>query len=143
MVVRYSKQYEDDLKKIATAMHQEAVRFCNQSLNLNKLIRIANDHYCGLYLKEGKPVGAMLGYAGNSFFGDDILGSEIGLFVFPEHRGSLAAVRLVQDFEKWCKEQGCAEINVGSSVQVATDTVEKLYNKLGFVTRGFVAYKEL
>jgi GNAT superfamily N-acetyltransferase len=143
MVIQYSEKYTQDLKDMANAMHQESVKFCDMSFDANKIVDIATHHYCGLYLIDDNPVGFMLGAKHPTFFGHDIVASELALYLKPENRGGLGAVRLVQGFIKWCKEQGCVEINVGSSVQVATETTKKLYTKLGFIERGFVAYKEL
>lgn len=143
MVVQYSDKYKQDVIDMVHAMHKESVKFCDMSLDTDKIIKIAESHYCGLYLKDGKPVGYMFGVKHPTFFGHDIVATELMLYLKPEHRGGFGAVRLIQDFEKWCKNQGCVEINVGSSVQVATETTKKLYTKLGFTERGFVAYKEL
>jgi len=143
MVVRYSSEYKSDLERLTTAMHQESVKFCDMSLDTDKLVNIAEKQYCGLYLKNNTPVGCMLGVKHQTFFGHDVVATELLLFIEPEHRGGFAAIRLAQDFEKWCKENKCVEINVGSSVQVATDTTKKLYSALGYTERGFVAYKEL
>ena len=143
MVVRYSKEYKNIFEDMANAMHQESVKFCDMSFDTNKLVEIANTHYCGLYVKDSQPVGFMLGVKHNTFFGHDVVATELMLYVKPEHRGGFAAIRLAQDFEKWCRENKCVEINVGSSVQVATDTTKKLYTSLGYTERGFVAYKEL
>lgn len=143
MVVQYSDKYKQDVIDMVQSMHKESVKFCDMSLNMDKILHLATNQYCGLYLNNGRPVGYMFGVKHPTFFGDDLVATELMLYLKPENRGGLGAIRLIQDFVKWCKDQGCVEINVGSSVQVATETTKKLYAKLGFIERGFVAYKEL
>ena len=143
MVIQYTAEHQQNYIDLCKQMHQESVKFSQMSLNADKLIDIAENHYCGLYFKDNKPVGFLIGYACPAFFSDDMCGYELALFISPEYRGGMGAVRLIKHFENWCKDKGCVEVNAGSSVQVATDTVKKLYNKLGYTERGFVAYKDL
>ena len=143
MIERYTSKYKSHLENMANAMHQESVRFCEMSFDTDKIIAIASTQYCGLYILDGEPVGYMLGAKHPNFFGHDIVATELMLYIKPENRGGLGAFRLVQDFEKWCIDNNCREINVGSSVQVATETTKKLYTSLGFIERCFVAHNEL
>lgn len=85
----------------------------------------------------------MIGVVQPMWFSDDLAGYELVLYVDPSHRGGLGAVRMIKDFEQYCLDRGCKDINVGSSVDVSTELTHGLYKSLGYKTCGFVAHKEL
>lgn len=85
----------------------------------------------------------MLGVVQQMWFSDALVGTELLVYVKPEHRGGITAMRLIKDFESYCKSRGCKEINVGSSAEISTDLVKRLYQKLGYSECGFLAHKEI
>ncbi len=87
-----------------------------------------------------------IAFAVIAFFGTEIIGfmgavkspaltsnvvtaGEIGLYVKPEHRGCLAAVRMVRRFEEWAKNE---KKIVGTSLHIDDKAVIKFYERLGY-----------
>src|SRR4051812_42628727 len=56
----------------------------------------------------GEFVGFFLGMAQNMWFSSKTkYGFDLSLYIAPKHRGGTHAVRLIREFEKFCKAQGC------------------------------------
>lgn len=70
-------------------------------------------------------------------------GCDLSLYIVPEHRGGIHAVRLIRAFEKFCKERGCVEVTLSSSAEISTELAERLYTKLGYRKCGFMARKAI
>ena len=85
----------------------------------------------------------MMGVVQPMWFSNELAGYELTLYVEPKSRGGLTAVRLIKDFESYCKERGAKDICVGSSAEISTDAAKRLYFGLGFSECGFVAHREI
>lgn len=82
--------------------------------------------------------GFMLGIASPSFYSDDVVATEICLYVMPEKRGGMQAARLIKAFVSWADEQRASEIVAGVSVGINDPVADGLYMRLGFAKRGKV-----
>jgi len=142
LIKRYTKDQKESFLRLARLMHGES-RHKKFSLNEEKLVKLIEANYCCLSYKDGLAVGMMIGVVQPMWFSDDLAGYELVLYTDPDHRGGMSAMRMVKDFESHCKKLGCKDINVGSSVDVCTDLVNKFYSALGYKTCGFVAHKEI
>lgn len=123
-------------------MHRES-RFAKFALNKDKVNGMLKSIYCSLAYKSEKPVGFMMGVVHPMWFSNELAGYELTLYVDKDHRGGLSAVRLIKDFESYCKERGAKDVCVGSSAEISTDAARRLYTGLGFSECGFVAHKEI
>lgn len=123
-------------------MHQES-RFSKFALNKEKVNMMLKSIYCSIAYKEERPVGFMMGVVQPMWFSNELAGYELVLYVDKESRGGLASVRLIKDFESYCKERGAKDICVGSSAEISTDAAKRLYFGLGFSECGFVAHREI
>ena len=79
----------------------------------------------------GEVVGGMAGYCAKSWFGPDRTASDISLFIIPEARGGMTAVRLVKAYIEWAKAHGARQIRPGVSTGAIGSAAEGLYSRLG------------
>ena len=86
---------------------------------------------------EGNIIGMMLVHITKYFFCDEKLCNDLLLYVDPAKRSSITVpIRLIRSATDWARAQGAREFCPGSSVAIASDRVEKLYNFMKFETVG-------
>lgn len=96
-------------------------------------LTLDNPAYLGLVLeREEQIVGFLWAAETEHFFGREKYACDIVFFIAPEHRGGMAAVRMVRAFEAWCRIRRVKEIHIGTSTGVATERTMKFYEKMGF-----------
>lgn len=88
--------------------------------------------------KSGEVVGGIAGYISQPFFSNDSIATDLGLFISKEHRGGLAAVKLVKAFTEWALSQNVKQIRPAISVGGDVAGVTKLYERLGYQVAGAV-----
>ena len=88
-------------------------------------------------------VGMLIAFVAPCCFSDVVQASEITWYVDPEHRGSRMAIKMLDYFEEWAKDQGAVCANLGNLDVLNGDRVARLYNSIGYrlITNTFV--KEL
>lgn len=74
----------------------------------------------------------MLGYATSLWHSDDKVSSELALYVEPEYRGGMTAIRLIKQYVKWAKERGAVMIEAGVSTELKSERTARLYEICGF-----------
>lgn len=87
--------------------------------------------------------GFFIGTLTDQFFGDDLIGIDMGVYIEPEHRGKMGAVRLIQAFESWAKENGAKEIYLSQTSGVNIDKTSAFYERLGYELSGFTSKKRI
>lgn len=68
---------------------------------------------------------------------------DFAFFVKAEHRGSTLAVRLLQEAEKWAKEQGAHDMTILHNTGINMDQASRFFNRIGYGTQGQIFSKEL
>lgn len=100
--------------------------------------------FYAFYTREGgNRCGFFIGTLADQFFGDDLIGMDMGVYIEPEHRGGMGAVRMVQAFESWAKANGAKEIYLSQSSGVDIDKTVRFYEGLGYNKAGFVTKKRI
>lgn len=118
-------------------MHGESPRFSRCEYKPEKLVAMA-DHVLGgngvAFVVEvgGEIVGMMVGLVTEHFFSDVRIGTDLALYIAPEHRGGRHVVALVKAFEARAVELGASEIELGVSTGVHADRTAALYEALGY-----------
>jgi GNAT superfamily N-acetyltransferase len=120
-------------------------RFRDFDYDENKLVKLFASPRCLVMLKivDDQAVGFFVGVVQQHWFGNDLAGYDLAMYLEPEHRGGMTAVRFIKRFEDWCRDQGVKTINLGSSAEIATDTARKLYTGLGYKECGFLSHREI
>jgi GNAT superfamily N-acetyltransferase len=96
-----------------------------------------NDTRCGLVAEsDGSIIGMIGGYLIDYYFCNETLVNDEVLFVKPDHRGGMTAVRLIDRLRQWAKDRGARELCLGISTNVRIEATGKLYERLGFTHVG-------
>lgn len=85
-----------------------------------------------LALKDGKPVGFLVGVASQPVFSSNKFSMELGWWVEPEHRGCRGALLMYAAYEDWAKRVGCSHIQ-GAYLPGVSPDLDKFYKKRGYV----------
>ena len=124
-------------------MHEESyfkdMDFSEEKLQqLWHLIISKPDAFCAFVAeKEDRIIGLFIGVCQEHWFGNDKVSCDLALFVTKEERGGTAAVRLVKAYEQWARDVGAAEIHIGTSTNVNSERITKLFEKMGFGNKAF------
>lgn len=145
MIITVEPSNYNRLLELMSRMHQESPRFRQFEFDGASVLQLIQspDVYCVMYQRDGEIIGFFIGVASPFWFGRQWAGYDLALYIVPEHRGGMAAVRMISAFEQWCKHKGCVTVNVGSSAEISTDLALRLYQRLGYESTGFVAHKEI
>lgn len=79
----------------------------------------------------GEIVGLMLAVATPHWCSDDLVVSELALYMVPQHRGSTNAMRLIRQFLAWAAERGAVLTQAGVSTGLSTEQAARLYEAAG------------
>ena len=90
---------------------------------------------------NGRIVGMLAGYVVEHWFSHDKVASDYVLYIDPEHRGGMTAVRLIRAFERWAIAQGATVLLPGVSTGVKTEQTRDLYRALGYEPYGVAMMK--
>ncbi len=124
-------------------MQQEGALGCYEWDEAKFLGFIKQPHiYCSLYRNEKGYIGGMIGFIAQQYFTQGSAAKDLAIYVQPESRGGMGAVRLVRDFEQWAKAMGATEIYLAQSTGIEIEKTRKWYEALGYKVCGFVTKKE-
>src|ERR1700722_12618400 len=142
MIVRYHPGLKDVAMRLGRAIHAES-RFRDYDYSENRILRLLENPsvFCAIAMQEKAPVGFFMGIVQQMWFSETKYGFDLGVYILPEYRGGATVVRLIRAFEKFCKEQGCAEITLSSSADISTELARRLYARLGYQDCGFISRK--
>jgi len=136
--------------EIAEQMHKESPNFQNKPFDRERIWKLFDatvkypSRFCMIYAKDGdKPIGGILGKITEQYFSGDLVASDFGMFILPEHRGGSCFVRLFKEFEKWSIDNGATSIMVGHTTGVNTENAQGMFLRLGYSLMGYVFNKEL
>ena len=101
-------------------------------------------YFCRVAENNEKEIfGMYVGLISSYYFGKDLVANDLLLFVVPDKRGSIAAVKLIKEFEQWAKDKGAAEVRPALSTGVKVKETKQLYEALGYEAVGFTFNKRL
>lgn len=83
---------------------------------------------------NGEVIGGMVGMCTQSWFGADMVANDLALFVTPDSRGGMAAVKMVKAFVQWARLAGAKQIRLG--VTTGHARAGALYERMGFAKCG-------
>ena len=81
---------------------------------------------------RGSVIGGLIGVVAPHPWSPALGASIESYFVLPEHRGSLAAVKLLHGFKRWAKAQGAVRMYVGVTSGRDVQRSDRLLKRLGF-----------
>ena len=101
------------------------------------LERKIDRNYCLLQAEAGgEVVGMLMGVAAAHFHAPELGASLLSWYVLPEHRGSLAAVKLLHGFRRWARDRGAVRLYIGVTSGLDVARTDRLLRRLGFRQTG-------
>lgn len=131
--------------------YPEIERWSTMSLDVDKLMRLGaqaiQDPNQQVFIATDD-AGEILGFhwvcVTELAWSSDTIGTDILLYVHPEHRNLSVAKGLIDAFEKWAKVCGAKLIHTGASSGISEDKAAlTMYQHLGYDVGGYNFYKEL
>jgi L-amino acid N-acyltransferase YncA len=90
--------------------------------------------FCMVAEKDGVIVGGMMGDVFTPWYSNDRMGIDYCIYIEPEHRNGLMAVKMIKKFEQWCISMGAKQIRPG--IGTGNRSVSRLYKALGYKSVG-------
>lgn len=100
---------------------------------------------CWIAYADSTPIGYIAATIKASWYSFSRYACQEMWFVIPEHRGSMAGVRLVQAFEKWARDNKCEMSYMTvehEHDQTLVSRILRLMYALGYSPRGYIAVKK-
>lgn len=98
---------------------------------------------CFIAYEHNKPIGFLVGVASPAFHRKGIVAEQKLCYVIPNRRGSFAALRLVQAFERWARLQGSTQIFTGTANKRYAEKTSKFFEQIGYARVGSLHVKEI
>lgn len=141
---------ETDVQKmidLGRLMHMES-NFRHRNFDSDKLELLGQTiltnptTWCGLVAEHDNTViGMYVGYMTEFWFGRDAVAQEYLLYVQQTRRGSLAAVKLIKEYEQWAWQNGATEIRPSTSTGIQRDRIRSFYEHMGYEVTGYTFRK--
>lgn len=143
MAVRLMKNEDiQECVEMALDMHQESF-YSQFEINTETLYyladrAVADDSYFGAvstnYNYNGDIItGMMVGFLAPMWFSNSATTAcDIALYLKPEYRGGLSAIRLIKAFDDWAVSKNASVIQMGVSTNVNPERTSNLYTRLGY-----------
>lgn len=106
----------------------------NASTAQDYLLQLMAHDFVGIAEAEGTILGGMAGKIHKTWFGDDLVATDVALFIDPKYRGGKAVIMLIKFFVAWAKAFGAKQIRPG--VSTGHLGAVKLYEHMGFSVTG-------
>ncbi len=87
---------------------------------------------------DDRPIGVLWAMLQPSFFGKDLVASDLIFFVIPQMQGKcVKALReIVENYHRWAMERGAKIVNLGCSTQIDPERTAALFEHLGYPRTG-------
>ena len=125
------------LLELGARMHAESPRFSRIAFSAAKLHQtlssvLASRHgFLWVAERGGTLAGVMVACAFEHWCSEDLMATEMALFVEQEHRGTLIAAKLISQYLAWAEGLGAKIITAGVSTGVHVEKTTRLYEALG------------
>lgn len=136
----------DDLPSLlalGARMHAESPRFSRLTFSgarLRQTLAALIDSPQGFLwvgVFDDMVVGGMAGIAAPHWASDDLVASDLALFIHPDFRGGMLPVRLVNRYLWWARTEVKATLRqLGITTGVHTETTARLYERMGLTRCG-------
>lgn len=87
---------------------------------------------------HGEVVGGLAAMCAPHWASDDLMATDLALFMAPEHRGGMAVARLVKQYRRWARAAGAKLVDLGVTTGVHTEETAQLLERLEFRRCGVV-----
>ncbi len=85
---------------------------------------------------SGRMIGGLIGAIAPHYHSPALGATVLGLYVLPERRGSLAAIKLLHGFRRWAGQNGAVRLYAGVTSGIDIARTDRLLRRLGFQPKG-------
>jgi GNAT superfamily N-acetyltransferase len=89
----------------------------------------------------------MVGGLGGTIYGDpndgQLVAQEMFWFVDADHRGGMAPIRLLKNFEDWARSRGASRVHMAHLLELQPDKIRDFYERRGYKAVEVVYSKDL
>lgn len=89
------------------------------------------DHVTLIALKDGKPIGFLVGAASQPHFSSTKVAMELGWWIDEKHRRTRASVLIYQAYEDWAIRIGCSHVQ-GAYLPGVSPPLDAFYKSRGY-----------
>jgi len=118
-----------------------------EEMKIQELIMVTlknpQSNVCFVAERDNKIIGALCGFIVPYTMNFRLFAQDLGLWVLPKSRGTLAAKKLLNVFEVWANSLGCDEIMLSITSNINQDRTAQFYEKLGYTNSGVVCRKRI
>lgn len=101
-----------------------------------KALKEPGNHGLILAERDGLPIGFLFAVVNRFFFSDALTAGAMAWFVAREHRGGLAAVKLLHAYRNWARNRKAAQIQIFVTTGSNLARTDRLMRRLGFRQSG-------
>lgn len=135
----------EDVPRIAdigAMMHAESPEYRDIEYDRDKvaqtMIGLIEHGVVFLYESGGEIRGGVAGGLSEFWFSRERIAGDFSLFVLPEHRQGMIAVRLVLAFKAWAKMRGARRVTMGITTGIHEEATAQLYLSTGMRRNGLL-----
>jgi hypothetical protein len=134
--------------ELGRMLHQESDEYRDISYDGEKVAETMRGLIDGsgvifLYEQDGQIRGGLAGTLGEFWFSREKVSGDFSLFVEPEARNGMIAVKLVLAFRVWSKLCGARRLNMGVTTGIQEYGTSRLYTSLGLRRTGTLFTQDL
>lgn len=124
------------LLALGAQMHAESPRFSRLRFSATRLestlrLLLGSGQFLVVAEDGRRVVGGMAAVAMPHWASDDLVATDLALFVAPEARGGMVPARLIKAYTAWAHERGAVLVQAGITTGVNTETTAALYERMG------------
>lgn len=97
---------------------------------------LSTTFFVGAQHRSGEMQGLMIGSIDEYFFSRERVASSVFLLVHPDHRGGLAAIKMVMAFRAWARSRVASEMYIGVASGVSMQRTGRFLSRLGLELSG-------
>ena len=141
---------EADIQRIAELgciLHAESIEYRDITFDLGKVAEtmlglINGGGVIFLYESGGEVLGGIAGGMSEFWFSRERIAGDYSLFVHPDHRQGMIAVKLTLAFHSWAKLLGARRVQMGITTGINEEGTARLYQSLGMRHAGKLFNKD-
>jgi L-amino acid N-acyltransferase YncA len=127
----------DRIVQIGAALHSETDHFSRCRYVEDKVRKFigtlieSDDGFVMVVERDGAVIGGMAAVSVEQWFSTDKIATEISVFILPEFRGGMDALRLLRAFRQWAERKQVAYAMAGISTGIHAEKTKLLYEASG------------
>lgn len=117
-------------------MHAESPRFSRLRFSASRLestlrLLLGSGQFLVVAEDGRRVVGGMAAVAMPHWASDDLVATDLALFVARDARGGMVPARLIKAYTAWASKRGAVLIQAGVTTGINTETTAALYERMG------------